>query len=426
MIIHVVSYGESLYSVAAYYGVSVLRLAYDNGLRADSPLVIGQALIVMLPSVTYTIKQGDSLTSIAENYGITANRLLQYNPSLINSDSLPVGTDITVKFRGEKAGSIETLGYAYPYINRNTLKTALTYLTYIAVFSYGFKDSGELIVPDDDEILRLASQYSTVPVMVLTTIGGNGGFSTEKATSLFYDADFRDKVLDNIIMTMINKGYKMLDVDFEYIAPEDKEAYIGFLRAAKEKLRRRGLMLSVDLAPKTYAEQPGLLYEAHDYERIGEIADQVLLMTYEWGYTYGPPMAVAPLNQVRYVIEYGVSEIDSDKIFMGIPNYGYDWTLPYEKGTSRAQSIGNQTAVQRALQNNTVIDFDSYAVSPYYYYEADQREHIVWFEDVRSIEGKLNLRDEFSLKGIGYWNVMRPFMQNYLYVASTYDIIKKT
>ena len=52
-------------------------------------------------------------------------------------------------------------------------------------------------------------------------------------------------------------------------------------------------------------------------------------MTYEWGYLFGPPMATAPVNMVRQVLDYGVTTIDPNKILMGIPNYAYDWSLPF-------------------------------------------------------------------------------------------------
>lgn len=55
-------------------------------------------------------------------------------------------------------------------------------------------------------------------------------------------------------------------------------------------------------------------------------------MTYEWGFTYGPPMAVAPLNAVERVVQYAVSRIEAGKLLLGFPNYAYDWTLPYEAG----------------------------------------------------------------------------------------------
>mgnify|MGYP000081502167 CR=1 FL=1 len=119
----------------------------------------------------------------------------------------------------------------------------------------------------------------------------------------------------------------------------------------KELMNENGYKASVAVAPKTSAEQKGLLYEGMDYRLLGENADSVFLMTYEWGYTYGPPMAVAPINKVREVVEYAVTEIPAQKLVMGIPNYGYDWQLPYERGITRAITIGNEEAVSIAVEN---------------------------------------------------------------------------
>ena len=43
----------------------------------------------------------------------------------------------------------------------------------------------------------------------------------------------------------------------------------------------------------------GLWYEGHDYKAHGEIVDYVVIMTYEWGYSGGPAMAVSPIGPVR-------------------------------------------------------------------------------------------------------------------------------
>lgn len=72
----------------------------------------------------------------------------------------------------------------------------------------------------------------------------------------------------------------------------------------------------------------------------GRLVSHVILMTYEWGYTFGPPMALAPLNAAKRVVDYAVTAIPRSKILMGIPNYGYDWTLPYQRGT-RAFTVSN-------------------------------------------------------------------------------------
>mgnify|MGYP000061441446 CR=1 FL=1 len=143
--------------------------------------------------------------------------------------------------------------------------------------------------------------------------------------------------------------------------------------------------------------------------------------SYEWGYTYGPPMAVAPLAAVRRVLDYAVSEMPPEKIFMGFPNYAYDWTLPYQAGSTRAELIGNEAAVQLAVRVGAEIRFDETAQTPWFTYTgSDGQVHEVWFEDPRSCLAKFRLPAEYGLHGLGVWNFMRPFtaafsLMNYLF-----------
>ena len=141
-----------------------------------------------------------------------------------------------------------------------------------------------------------------------------------------------------------------------------------------------------------------------------------------WGYTYGPPMAVAPLDQVTRVVDYALSEIPREKIWMGIPNYGYDWKVPYQKGTI-ARSISNQQAIALAQKHYAAIRFDSAAQSPWFrYVDGDGQEHEVWFENARSIRAKLELAHRRGLYGGSYWNLMRPFPQNWVLLTTLYEI----
>ena len=74
-------------------------------------------------------------------------------------------------------------------------------------------------------------------------------------------------------------------MDFEYILPEDRDQYTAFIQRLADRLTPQGYPVVTALAPKTSAQQEGLLYEGHDYAGIGAAASMVLLMTYEWGYT---------------------------------------------------------------------------------------------------------------------------------------------
>lgn len=135
-------------------------------------------------------------------------------------------------------------------------------------------------------------------------------------------------------------------------------------------------------------------------------------------------MAVAPINKVREVIEYALTEIPREKIDIGIPNYGYDWELPFVRGVTKAQTIGNIEAVDIAIANGAEIQFDQTAMTPFFRYTLNGIEHEVWFEDVRSIREKFNLITEYGLRGMGYWQIMKLFRANWLLLADTFEIQK--
>ena len=96
----------------------------------------------------------------------------------------------------------------------------------------------------------------------------------------------QQNLIDQMFLVMEEKGFAGIDLDFEYILPEDRVAYADFVANVRAQASPKGYFVSVALAPKTSANQKGLLYEGKDYKLLGAAADSVLLMTYEWGYTY--------------------------------------------------------------------------------------------------------------------------------------------
>ena len=121
-------------------------------------------------------------------------------------------------------------------------------------------------------------------------------------------------------------------------------------------------------------------------------------------------MAVAPIQSVRQVLDYAVTEIPPEKIFLGFPNYAYNWTLPFTAGESRAAGLSNVEAPLLAAKMGAEIRFDEAAQTPYFYYtDGEGRVHEVWFEDPRSCLAKFRLLDEYGFRGLGVWNYMRPF-----------------
>jgi len=300
-------------------------------------------------------------------------------------------------------------GYAYPSISIETLDWWLKRLTWLSSFSYGVRADGSLIGLDDEKIIERADMAGVRPMMVLAPMNDEGMFSTDIAVSVFNSPEATENLISNIYSTILEKDLGGIDFDFEYIPGEYAKSYVSLVRETRNRISPLGYLTTVALAPKTMDDQKGTLYEGHDYQAMGQAADYCLIMTYEWGYAYGEPMAVSPVKNVHRVVEYAVSRIPANKILLGINNYGYDWELPFIKG-NRAQTLNLKQAVERAGQYGVQIAFDDEAKAPFFeYVNQEGKNHIVWFENERSWNGRIALVEEYGLAGIGIWNIMETF-----------------
>lgn len=422
MLIYTVKPGDTLAGISRRYGLSPLRIAADNGLSDMSRLVPGQNLLINVDSVRYILDEGQTLFSISQEYGVPLDELIKANPGLNPLNLRPGDTVMIPVARREKRRPILVNGYAYPSINTNSLNCVLPFLTFLSPFSYKLTPTAELVSPDDSDLIFRAQRSAVMPIMVVTNIFDEG-FSTEVLSVILASEELQERLIGNILSELTGKNYYGVNMDIEYIAPDDRERYNAFLERLTERLHNEGFIVMSALAPKISADQLGVLYEAHDYAEQGRIVDYVIIMTYEWGYTYGPPLAVSPINEVRRVLDYAVTEIPPEKILMGMPNYGYDWTLPFMRGTP-AQSVSFTQAVDLALRYGVEIQFDEQAQTPYFYYTDNGTQHVVWFDDPRSIDAKLQLIDDYRLAGASWWTVNRCYVPNWLVLQNMYETVK--
>jgi len=422
LIIYTVRAGDSVYKLATQYGITTNDIIFANQLSNPDRLAIGQALIIPVNFFEYTVKRGDSLYLIARRYNTSISRILEANPSITVPSSIYIGQSIRIPTTGNILRSIDVNGYAFPNIRQDSLEAALPNLSFLSLFSYQIREDGSLVPINDTDLINNARNSNVKPIMVITNIGESGGFNSDLISEVLYNIEVQNILLDNIVNVLNTKQYSGLDIDFEYIYPSDREAYNNFLQKVSDRIKPLGYILTTAIAPKTSGNQQGLLYEAHDYEVHGRIADHVIIMTYEWGYTFGPPLPVAPINEVERVLKYAVSVIPSQKILMGIPNYGYDWTLPYTPG-SRATSLSNLQAMNLAINTGSIIRYDEIAQAPYFnYYDSNGKRHIVWFDDARSLTARLKLVEKYNLGGVSYWTINRLYRTLWYTLRALYDV----
>lgn len=364
----------------------------------------------------YVVKEGDTVDSIAFYFGISINSLiyanqLEYPYRLAIGQSILIVDDLELSGLLYRKNILRANGFAYPFISPWVLNETLPYLEEMSVFSYGFSEEGELIPPalHVEWMINDALYKGVRPVLTLTPFGKDGQFNNYLIHRMLINERARGNLIANIVDTITEMGFEGVNIDFEFILSEDRDNFTQFVGDVTTAVNELGYEVTVDLAPKTSSTQSGLLYEGKDYMGLGNASNRAFVMTYEWGYTYGPAMAVAPINKVRQVLEYATTQIPSEKISMGIPNYGYDFTQPYVRGESKAKTIGNIEAVNIAINNNSIIMFDEISKTPFFSYVEDNVTHEVWFEDARSIWEKYKLIKEYNLYGFGCWQIMQLF-----------------
>ena len=165
MKIHRTQQNETLYEIADEYGVSPIRLAYDNEIENIKRLAQGRELLVLTPTRTYNVKTGDTTDKIARRFGISEERLKAYNPELCTSGKLYSGQLLAIKNMDARFGMGIANGYYYIGCTRNMLNRAMPYLSYVTVCA-AIAESGDIkMMPSVDTVVSEVHRYGKIPLL---------------------------------------------------------------------------------------------------------------------------------------------------------------------------------------------------------------------------------------------------------------------
>lgn len=422
MIIHTVQPDETINSIAEMYGVSADRLMSDNSISDPSRLVAGETLAVMFPKETYLVQEGDSLESIAASHGISVIQLLQNNPQLSNRAYIFPGEEIVISYTDEKRMDLSTNGYAFPFIDISVLQETLPYLTYLTVFYYRITMNGDIVDIKDQKLIDTARAYGVAPIMTISTITEEGDIDEKATHSIVTDKNKQENLINQVLDNLKRKNYYGLNIDMQYIYPEDRQLYVDFISNISGRIRQEGYYVSSTVTPITFPTETDVMYQGPEYALLGQLTDSTMLLSYAWGHAHSPQPAL-PLSWVRTLLDYFVTQIPREKIFLGIPTIGYVWQLPFLSNYTIANSITHNSALTLASEVGTTIQRDEASQAPFFTYVSDS-EYVVWFRDVRSIAALMDLVTEYGLEGIGTWNIMQFSTGMWLLIGAQYDIRK--
>lgn len=225
------------------------------------------------------------------------------------------------------------------------------------------------------------------------------------------------KLVSDAAPIMKEQGFSDLNLDIEtFMTASDSSRanFTTFARTIKEELREQKLgTLTIDLIP--IALMRPKLYDA---KALGEIADRIVLMTYDYHYTGSLTSgSVAPLGGAGETLEFDVETavkealkvMPKEKILLGVPLYGYQWETMYAASESATIPGGSETASVRRLMEkignctDCTQGMDPVSKTPYLIYPEGEVYKQAYFENEQSMSEKISLAQKYHLGGIALW-----------------------
>jgi spore germination protein len=428
MDIHVVQPGENIYTIANKYGVRASRLILNNHIDPKEDLVVGQTIVITYPEITHIVEQGDILNDIATTYGISLLQLLSINPHLTGRINIYPGEILTIKYKTLR--QIETYGFTYPYIKRDTLLKTLPSLTYLIIFNYKATEEGELVqFYDDTEVVQLAKDYNVIPLMMISNLTPEGVPDIATVYNLFLNQNIQDVFIKNVLSILETKGYYGVDMTFNLVNNTTQAFIEGMIRKMSLRIHENGYLFYTTFNPLIVKINGNIFFDKVDYTNIGEMVDGIVFIQFIWGKNVNPPSPVSSIDILRTYVDYLITMVPPNKIIVGKPLLSYDWPLPFIQGTTIANSLSIDAALDLARSTDAIMIYDDVSKTPYFQYNSIRFstpiQHIVWTQDARNILALTELVIEYNLAGIAVWNIMLYHEQFWLVVLPQFDIIKR-
>ena len=367
MHIHTVKAGDTIFKIARQYATSPMKIIENNELENPDRLTVGQKLLILTPTRTYTVRGSDTLQKIADRFGVKYETLLANNPYLSGSDRIYPGQLLAIKYDTPTYGMGVANGYYFKGTTPDRLSLAMPYLTYITVSS-GKRDGDEIqTLFDDGEVISLAKQNVKMPLMRI--YDGN--------------TDFSDEYLENLVSHAKERGYKGVMLAAYKAMREAPSEYAEFLMKLKKRLMENDMLLFCEI-------------DGNSDTRLPDVCDGYTIM-YEKSCLDDIP--TFDMGERRIMTGFAESS-EPSKAYIDIPSFAYmgDEELTKSDAERLAYSAGRE-----------ILYDEDRGVNYFHYnkYRAGKRETVrVAYESLENIKAKLELAGELGFMGISF-DIMR-------------------
>lgn len=230
----------------------------------------------------------------------------------------------------------------------------------------------------------------------------SNGFEPEQTTAALAKADTRFSMIQQLLAFAQTYHLQGINIDFENVRTTDKANLVQFVRELTPLLHEQGLVVSIDVTPKSNSELWSLFL---DRSALGRTVDYMMVMAYDEHWASSPEAgSVASLGWTENAVKRIIEEdgVPANKIIMSMPLYTRIWTG--QDGEVKSKAVGMDKVKDIIATKKLTPKFDQASGQNYVEYKEDGVLNRIWIEDATSIQSRVKLMRDLDLAGVATWN----------------------
>ncbi|QDS33784.1 glycosyl hydrolase family 18 protein [Brevibacillus brevis] len=279
-----------------------------------------------------------------------------------------------------------------------------TYMNQISTDTLNTDSNGNIVGNVPKQAVSYANSVNVLPYALVSNYGVNG-WDSNIAHQVLTNSKAKNTLIKNMLSLVKKNKYKGINIDFEAVLPKDRKALTAFVKEVSQTMKANNFLTMVSVPAKSTDDPSDDRTGAYDYEALGNAADYIQVMTYDEHGVWSDPGSVASAPWIESSLKFSTDYIPSEKVIMGIPEYGNDWNLsdPANKSNSLVEwkNISDLIATTGATPARDEVSGSMY----FNYTDSDGCKHVVWYEDETSIKNKTHYTQTYELAGVSTYAI---------------------
>lgn len=298
------------------------------------------------------------------------------------------------------------LGY-YTDASPKTFTKYHSYMNQMSTDTLNIDAKGNLVGSIPKQAVQQANKWN-IQTFALVSNYGETDWDPKAAHQVLTNQTASKKLIAGLLQTVKQNQYSGVNLDFESLVPEDRDALSAFVRDTAKVMKANGFKTMVSVPAKDQDDPEDGWSGAYDYQAIGKAADLLQVMTYDEHGVWSEPGSSAGKPWIESSLAFAVKQVPPSKILMGLPAYGNDWNV------TQTQASHNDANVMLPWKETTTLlakkhiagkrdQASGSMIARYTDNNGDQ--HQVWYEDTVSITQKTQLVQKYQLAGVSMYAI---------------------